>query len=169
MNAPRADFELGAPLLAASARSGDFKIINNEPVENIFFPWVRTSAATTGGVKDAKNLDGVVADAVGDDVGRSGNDEFACAGNAPGAAKSGKAAEVLDGVFNCRNDPGGRCGTVAGDLGGFGVEIGQGFAQPSNAHAGSICAACAGPVFRWQNRRGRLPPRLSRSPQSASC
>jgi hypothetical protein len=40
----------------------------------------------SGGVEDAEDFEGVGADAVGDDVGSVGDDEFAGAGDAAGAA-----------------------------------------------------------------------------------
>lgn len=40
----------------------------------------------SGGVKDAEDFDGVCADSIGDDVGRIGDDQFARACDAAGAA-----------------------------------------------------------------------------------
>lgn len=42
-----------------------------------------------GGVEDAEDFEGVCADAVGDDVGSVGDDEFAGAGDSTGAADGG--------------------------------------------------------------------------------
>jgi hypothetical protein len=71
-------------------------------------------------VEDAEDFDGAGADAVGDDVGSVGDDEFAGAGDAAWAAHGGIFTEEIRGAENSLDEAAG-CGVVVlGDVVGFG-------------------------------------------------
>jgi hypothetical protein len=62
----------------------------------------------SGGVKDAKDFNGVCADAIGNDVGCVGNDQLARGGNPAGAAHGGISGEQVNGAQNSFYETAGR-------------------------------------------------------------
>jgi len=127
------------------------------------------SGPFAGGVEDAEDLDGVGADAVGEDVGGVGDDEFAGAWDAAGAAHGGIRGEQVGGAEDFLDETAGGGGIVFGDIGGSGFEVGQSYFQPLNAHGATTSWRRALLLLRLQTRRDRLRQGLCEFLRFANC
>jgi len=90
-----------------------------------------------GAVKNSQNVDFVIADAVGNNIRRARNNQFAGACDPSGAAQSGIPLQQIDRFANGLNQAGRGLRFIAGDEFRFGIQIRKCAHQPSNAHAAS--------------------------------
>jgi hypothetical protein len=89
-------------------------------------------------MEDAQYFHRIVADAVWDDIRGTRDHQFSSTRYSAGPAHRRMVPESLDRVGNSGYDPTCCCWAIASDVLSLGVEIGDGFAQPSNAHRESI-------------------------------
>jgi hypothetical protein len=88
-------------------------------------------------MEDAQYFQRIVTDAVWDDIRGTGDHQFSITRYSAGPAHRRMVPESLDRVSNSSYDPT-CCWAIASDVTSLGVEISDGFAQPSNAHRDSI-------------------------------
>jgi len=91
----------------------------------------------SGGVEYSQDFDGIAAHAVGHDVRRPGDYQFAGAGDPSDAAGGWMGGELLDGVGDSLDYSRGSIGFVACDVIGFLIEISERAPKPFYAHGGS--------------------------------
>ena len=114
-----------------------------------------------GTVKNSQKLDFVIADAIGNYVGRARNNQFAGPGDPSRAAQCRMPLQQIDRFVNGLNHAG--CGLrfVTGDVFRLGVQVRERPGQPSNAHAESTSFSSAVLLEEWRTRRDRPHPRPS--------
>src|SRR2546427_12281732 len=129
-------------------------------------------------MEDAEDFDSVAAHAVGDQVRSIGDHQLAGALDAPGAAQGGMLSEQFYRSGNGFNNAGSGSGMIAGDEGGFGIEVGQRPFQPAahpraighvrSAWGWSTSSPRGEPRTERQTLPGQLPPAPCGFPRSAT-
>jgi hypothetical protein len=91
-----------------------------------------------GGMEGAEYFNHFVAYSIGNDIRGARDYQFACTRYSPRPTHGRMLAESIDRLGNFLYDSTCCCGTVPSDIVGFGIEIGESFAQPPNVHCVSI-------------------------------
>ncbi len=92
-------------------------------------------------MEHAQNFHAAIAHTIRNDVGSVGNNQFSGTDHPAGAAHCRVALKILYGMAD-RGDHSIRSGRIiARNILRFGIEIGQGLAQPFNAHYASISSS----------------------------
>lgn len=120
-------------------------------------------------VKHTQHFHGIVADAIRDDIGGARDDQFSGAANPAGPTQGRMTAKPLDRPVDCNHDSSRRGRTVARDVFRIGIQVGQGGAQPLNAHDQPTSSRFAARPGQWRNPRDRPLTLPWLFPQSAIC
>jgi hypothetical protein len=88
-------------------------------------------------VKNSQYFDGIVADTIRDNVGSAGDDQLSGPDDSSRTAKRGKTTKLFHAALDVGFDPRCRPRIVSSNVFRFCDQVGDGRAQPSNAHGGS--------------------------------